>query len=238
MFDSISVLSLTSLTKSSFNKNNSVSLERMTSVSRLFFVILLILCFTGCEKLQNGETGSIIHESDVINYHALTPFVDSTMTSIQVVIEIPAGSNEKIEINKESQVFESERWIEYLPYPVNYGFVPGTLSDKEKGGDGDPLDLLLLSKRVPTGSVLSGFPIATLKLIDNGEEDAKLLVLPADPDLRILPCDTWECITTNYPHLPKLLEDWFLGYKGAGMMISQGWADAEESREIINRHIP
>ena len=48
---------------------------------------------------------------------------------IQAVIEIPAGTNLKLEYNKATQKFEAdrrngkERRIDYLSYPANYGFL-------------------------------------------------------------------------------------------------------------------
>lgn len=177
-------------------------------------------------------------ETIQLDVATLSPFADSTETTIVAVIEIPAGSNDKVEINKETQVFETDRKVFYLPYPANYGFVPGTMSDPEKGGDGDPLDVIYLSTRVQTGSVLEGYPIATLRLVDRGEEDAKLLVIPKDSSLRVLSCLTWECIQTQYPQVPQLIEAWFLSYKGIGVTVSEGWADSTQTRQIIERHLP
>ena len=50
---------------------------------------------------------------------------------IQAVVEIPAGTNLKLEYNAESGSIEpdqeegADRYINFLPYPGNYGFVPG-----------------------------------------------------------------------------------------------------------------
>src|SRR5690606_38118237 len=110
--------------------------------------------------------------------------------NVLAIVEISAGDHLKFEYNKESKKFEVElidgvpRSINYLPYPVNYGFIPSTLSDKYSGGDGDPLDVMILSKRLPTGTVVSVFPIATLKLIDRGEIDDKILAIPSDEAYR------------------------------------------------------
>jgi inorganic pyrophosphatase len=145
-----------------------------------------------------------------------------------VVIEIPAGSNDKVEIDKESGVFEINRVIDYLPYPVNYGFIPSTLA-----GDGDALDVLVLSKRLETGTVLSAIPIATMVLRDKGEMDDKVLLVPADSTLRVVPCDTWACLQTDYPAIVQMLEIWFTTYKPAGVMVSGGWVDADSTRQLI-----
>lgn len=111
---------------------------------------------------------------------------------LQAVIEIPAGTNTKYEYNREELRFQPDmregkaRKVNFLPYPVNYGFIPSTRMEKERGGDGDPLDVLLLAEHVPTGSVVPVIPIGLLRLSDLGELDHKVLAIPADPEKRII----------------------------------------------------
>ena len=59
---------------------------------------------------------------------------------IHVVIEIPRGSRNKYEIDHDTgRVFLDRRLFTATTYPADYGFIPDTL-----GGDGDPLDALVL----------------------------------------------------------------------------------------------
>jgi len=52
------------------------------------------------------------------------------------VIEIPAGSNVKYELDKETGLIRMDRVLySAVFYPANYGFIPRTLAE-----DGDPLD--------------------------------------------------------------------------------------------------
>lgn len=234
------VSSSTSSIKILINTFQTSNPVRMTSVSG-FFLSVMVLVAMGCQPSGSDSVPlSLVEQNKTIQLDvaSLSPFADSTQTTIRAVIEIPAGSNDKVEINKQTQVFEVDRKVYYLPYPANYGFVPGTLSDPTKGGDGDPLDLIFLSERVEIGSVLEGYAIATLKLVDRGEEDAKLLVVPVDSTLRVVSCVSWDCLLAEYPQVPQLLEDWFLSYKGTGITVSQGWADSTETRRIIERHLP
>jgi hypothetical protein len=74
--------------------------------------------------------------------------------------DIPAGTVEKWEVTGDGRALAVERVggrprrIDYLPYPANYGFVPRTLSAPEGGGDGDPLDGVLLGPAAPCGAGL------------------------------------------------------------------------------------
>jgi len=156
---------------------------------------------------------------------------DSTPDTVRMVVEIPAGTTDKIEYDPATGQFELDRVIDYLPYPANYGFLEGTL-----GGDGDPLDAILLSRRLPTGFLVSGLPVAAILLTDRGEPDEKVLVIPADPHDRLNPCATWECLTSEHPDLVLILETWFQHYKGPGAMRFDGWAGTQATRELIRSY--
>ncbi len=118
------------------------------------------------------------------NYYSLPTF--TAETSINVVVEIPAGTNKKYEYNKTANDFlidkenNKNRVIDFLPYPANYGFIPSTLSNTENGGDGDALDMLLISESLKIGTVIETVPIAILKLIDDGEKEYKIIAVPKD----------------------------------------------------------
>jgi inorganic pyrophosphatase len=105
-----------------------------------------------------------------------------------MVMEIPAGSNEKWQTNANSgalyfeHVNEKPRIIEFLPYPFNYGFIPQTILSKDKGGDGDPIDVVLISQAQQRGSIQPLKILGALKFIERGEDDNKLIgVLEHDP---------------------------------------------------------
>jgi len=84
------------------------------------------------------------------NFYTLPAMVGEN--TINVVVEIPAGTNTKYEYDTIQKAFiidqedGKDRIIDFLPYPANYGFVPSTLAKIELGGDGDALDVLVLTK--------------------------------------------------------------------------------------------
>lgn len=140
--------------------------------------------------------------------------------TVVAVIEIPTGSDEKWEHDKNnagSLVWEQEgedrRRIDYLPYPFNYGSVPGTLSKKELGGDGDPKDVIVLGKALPQGALLNVRIIGRLKMLDNGEQDDKLIaVLPNTLPFSSL--NNMDQLAKEYPGIKEIISTWFLNYKG------------------------
>lgn len=97
------------------------------------------------------------------------------------VIEIPKGSKNKYELDKESGLLILDR-ILYTSthYPANYGFIPRTLSE-----DGDPLDVLVLcQEKLEPLSIIECYPIGMITMIDEDEADEKIVAIPInDPFL-------------------------------------------------------
>jgi inorganic pyrophosphatase len=93
-----------------------------------------------------------------------------------VVIEIPAGSRNKYEIDHESGKIRLDRMLfTSTRYPYDYGFVENTLSL-----DGDPLDaLVMLDEPTFPGCVVSCRVIGMLRMTDEKGGDDKLLCVAA-----------------------------------------------------------
>lgn len=180
---------------------------------------------------------SLFNCEEKLNYNKL-PFKVSDGV-FNAVIEISAGTNKKFEYNKTTNSFEidkiegQDRIINFLPYLANYGFIPSTCSDLKKGGDGDPLDVLVLSESVPTGTIMEIKPIAMLKLLDNGELDYKIISVPSDINKRILDIKNLGELTIGYPEVKTIIELWFLNYNKEDETIINGWANKRVTLEEI-----
>lgn len=94
---------------------------------------------------------------------------------VNVIIEIPYGSNIKYELDKESGAVVVDRVMySAMFYPANYGFVPNTLSN-----DGDPADVLVLNEYpLQAGSMIKVRLIGVLIMEDESGMDEKLLAVP------------------------------------------------------------
>lgn len=154
---------------------------------------------------------------------------------LRAVIEIPAGTNAKIEYNPSTKIFEQDqingkdRVIQYLPYPGNYGFIPGTYSDPNQGGDGDALDILVLSFSLPTGTVLEVIPIAVFKLLDNGETDYKIIAIPKEQELQTIQTKNLSSLNSSYPKVQEIIATWFLHYNPKDTSQNLGWGNEKEA---------
>ncbi|OGG68679.1 inorganic pyrophosphatase [Candidatus Kaiserbacteria bacterium RIFCSPLOWO2_02_FULL_56_11] len=106
--------------------------------------------------------------------HDIAP---GTKEEMNVVIEIPRGSQNKYEIDKKTGLIALDRVLHTAQaYPFDYGFVPQTLWD-----DGDALDVVLLTT-VPLapGILVRARPVAIMPMIDDGDPDEKVIAVPAD----------------------------------------------------------
>ena len=97
--------------------------------------------------------------------------------TINVVVEIPAGSNHKIEWDRRLGVMRLDRVEpQIFAKPTNYGFIPQTLDE-----DGDELDVLLVTDSpLTTGIVVDAKIIGVMKFVDDGEVDDKIIAVSSD----------------------------------------------------------
>ncbi len=198
----------------------------MSNIFRSLTLLIAVLAFACSDPV-------------VTDYGQLNATDDSGR--FQAVIEIPAGTNKKVELDKTSNTFKvdqrdgKDRIISFLPYPANYGFIAGTLSDASTGGDGDPVDVLVIAETLKTGTVISVEPVAMLKLIDDGEEDFKILAVPADDRLNVLKIKDLTDEPQKGQAIKEIIEKWFLSYD-TDPAKTVGWADKAETLQYIEKN--
>ncbi|AFQ47460.1 inorganic diphosphatase [Burkholderia sp. Tr-862] len=149
-----------------------------------------------------------------------------------VIIEIPAQSDPvKYEADKELGLLVVDRFIGTgMRYPVNYGYIPQTLS-----GDGDPVDVLVITPfPLLAGSIVRSRVLGMLQMTDESGVDAKLVAVPHD---KVCP------MTANLKSIddvPEYLKDqikhFFEQYKALekGKWVKvEGWAGIDAAHKEI-----
>ena len=153
---------------------------------------------------------------------------------INVVVEIPQGSNQKIEWDRKIGAMKLDR-IEpqIFAKPTNYGFIPQTLDE-----DGDELDALIITDLpLPTGIYMEARVIGVMKFVDDGEVDDKVVVVPADDRHN---GNAIKTLADLPPQLIKQIEFHFNHYKDlkkAGTTKVESWGDVEEAKKVIKESI-
>lgn len=147
---------------------------------------------------------------------------------IDVVVEIPRGSQNKYEADHETGRIRLDRVL-YSPfhYPTEYGFVENTL-----GEDGDPIDVMVLMSQ-PTfpGCIVRGRIVGLLEMTDENGVDNKILTVAAD-DPRMNGIETIKDVSQ---HTLKEIAHFFATYKELEGKESHvgGWQDHEVGERVL-----
>ena len=151
---------------------------------------------------------------------------------INVLIEIPGGSKNKYEFDKDIQAFALDRVLySSVQYPYDYGFVPNTLAD-----DGDPLDgMVIMDEPTFPGCVIAARPIGMLEMIDGGDRDEKILCVP-DKDPRYVNVKSLKDLAS---HRLDEIAEFFRSYKNLEKKVTEikGWQDVDTVMPLVDKCI-
>ena len=151
---------------------------------------------------------------------------------LNVLIEIPAGSKNKYEFDKDLNAFALDRVLySSVQYPYDYGFVPNTLAD-----DGDPLDgMVIMDQPTFPGCVIPARPIGMLIMIDGGDRDEKILCVPAkDPRYNDV-----KTLADIAPHRLEEIAEFFRSYKNLEKKVTEirGWEGVDAVQALVAKSI-
>jgi inorganic pyrophosphatase len=191
--------------------------------------------------LRDAKELSRISEYTLLSSIHLVDDIDPIVgkNSVKVVIEIPTGSTQKWEVEKPSGDLKWEfkhgqpRTVQYLGYPGNYGMVPRTLLSEDDGGDGDPLDVLVLGPAVPRGSVVEVKIIGLLRMLDKGEDDDKIIAVMTDGVFAKV--DDIDDLDEEFPGVTAIVETWFTNYKGQEKIETDGYVGRKKANKLLAR---
>ncbi len=162
------------------------------------------------------------------------PLGKNAPEEFNTIIEIPKGSYNKYEIDKETGLIALDR-ANYTaaPYPFDYGFAPQTYWE-----DNDPLDVVVLTTfPLSAGILVKVRPVAVLDMIDDGDSDMKVLAVPAD-DRR---WDDVSDLADLNKHNLKEYEHFFQTYKALkgkpAPVETRGYKSKLETLEIVRKAI-
>ncbi len=150
--------------------------------------------------------------------------------SLDVVVEIPKGSRNKYEYDKEKNMVRYDRMLfSSVHYPSDYGFFPDTLAS-----DGDPLDaLILVSEPTFPGCIIEIRPIGVFKMYDEKGPDNKIVCVPISDPM----WNNYYKLSEINPHLLKEIEHFFTVYKDLEKkkVGVEGWDDEDAAVSSVLR---
>ncbi|HSF50308.1 MAG TPA: inorganic diphosphatase [Nitrososphaeraceae archaeon] len=170
-----------------------------------------------------------------VNSNLINKIPSGSPNQINVMIEIPKGSNIKYEIDKDSGIlFVDRKLFTAMFYPCNYGFIPSTLE-----GDGDPVDVLVIGEfAVFPLSIIRAIPVGVLLTEDEEGQDSKIIAIP------ISKIDSSFSSINDVDDIPetlkKQIEHFFAHYKeleGGKYVRITGWGNREMAEKRITEAI-
>ena len=152
----------------------------------------------------------------------------SDRVEVMVLVEIPAGSRNKYEVDKATGTIVLDRMLfTSTRYPADYGYIEGTL-----GEDGDPLDaLVFVGEPTFPGCRIRARPVGLFRMWDEKGRDEKILCVPLrDP--------MWSHVEQLHDLQPALraeIEHFFTVYKDLEEKKTgtEGFGDREEAMRVI-----
>jgi inorganic pyrophosphatase len=153
---------------------------------------------------------------------------DTNDTLIDVFVEVPMGSRNKYEFDKELGRFRLDRMLfSAVHYPGDYGYIDHTLAE-----DGDALDaMVILGAPTFPGCVITARVVGVMHMTDEQGPDAKIVGVPVD-DPR------WTHIVRleDVPdHLTEEILHFFSIYKDLEdkKVSVEGWGGREEALDVV-----
>ena len=164
-------------------------------------------------------------------WHAV-PYGDEAPQQVTAIIEIQKKSKGKYELDKDSGMLKLDRVLfSSMHYPANYGFIPQTYCD-----DNDPLDILVIcSIDIRPMTLVEAKVIGVMQMIDNNEEDDKIIAVAAH-DMSVNHIND---ISELPPHTLLEMRRFFEDYKKLENkeVVVENFLGREEAYEIIGRSI-
>jgi inorganic pyrophosphatase len=177
-----------------------------------------------------------------MEYEKLNPIEGKT---IQVVVETPRGSHHKYDFDKDLQAFVLKKTLPLgMAFPFDFGFIPGTV-----GGDGDPLDVLILMEEPAYPGCIVECRIIGVLAANQKEKDGK--EVRNDRIIAVSSCSVMfrdvkkiQALSGNIPsQIENFFKDYnrqegkkftpirFAGPKHAAKLIRDSMANAGEKKE-------
>ena len=159
---------------------------------------------------------------------------------VPCVVEVTRGSPNKYEVDKATGMLQLDRVLHSaVHYPGDYGYIPATLC-----GDGDPLDLLIISpysaqeyKGLEPGIVANCRIVGLMDMEDESGRDEKIIAVLAEHRS----CSQITTLDTVPPHLRKEIQHFFENYKvlekkGGKPKWAKilGWGDKEAALKCLS----
>lgn len=184
----------------------------------LLHFLVSFLCLQGCQK----------------DYNELSPFGEN---GVNAVIEMPAGTNKVFRfdpnLGKIVPLMQGDRQktIDFLPFPANFGFIPGTQQANFEENKKQALRIMVLGPNLKTGTVRETRLIGILHIRESGIEKDFLIAVPLHSEgAQIL---DFRDFLLNHDAVKQMLEEWIVYHQGLPDTQILGWDDESAALQLL-----
>lgn len=194
-------------------------------------LLVLLLSFFSCRKRTPEELKARSEGKFKIN---LPMEKEGKMMAI---VETEAGSHTQIKYNSINHLFEknsidSKPIIhDYSPAPFNIGFIPSTLKDQTRGGNGDPVQVFILSGKIPSESYTPILPIGIITYKDKGIKRKAIIAKSLDEEFTSVKAEDLSLLPKG---ILEIISSWVCNHKGNNAYQLDSWGIQRDALAHIN----
>jgi len=108
------------------------------------------------------------------------------------------------------------------------------LGNVSQANEDDPTEILILGKKLDTGSTEYIRPIGAMKYTEDDIEKMLIVAIPTNPQLRTIDVDDLVDFSVKYGSIKRIIEQWYASYRGLGKNRIIGWDNKTVALDVLN----
>jgi len=156
------------------------------------------------------------------------------------VIEIPAGESFQFYYNPLNETLDTLTEnggpisLQYLPHPVNTGFIPAT---DPNSGKFMRIDVFVLARRLDPGKSYLVTPMALMSFYEFGTSREIVLAVPFEQKYKLIPATSFQHLLFEYDPLKFAIQHWITYRRGLGSVHSFRWSDELVAGAFLRKNL-
>lgn len=197
-------------------------LQMTKDLISLLTVFYLLLVSTGCENGASSPPPKVV---PAVRDHAPYP----------AFIETPSGDMQTLSFNLETEVFDTlgpeagGLRPDYLPYPLNAGFLPA-----HQDAGVQKLPVWVLGKRLSPGDTLSVQILGLIEYVENGTMHEDFVAVPSETGMQTIKVQRFRDFMIDYDAVRFMFETWLKNRNGIGAVSRISWMDEDKAQDKLS----
>ena len=187
----------------------------------LFTSLLILLVSPGCKKQPNDASALTIPKARKVAPYPV--FIETPVGELQTIsFDLATRSWDTLDLD------EGGLKHDYLPYPLNAGFIP-----LESGEDVQKQPVWVLGDKMMPGDTLGVYLLGMVQYVEGGLTHEEFLAIPADSDLQTIAVKRFRDFVISYDPVKFMFETWMENRHGIGSVSQISWLDEDKAGEKL-----